>query len=80
MSTRTAQRSRVVGSDRSRYDFFLALLPVPLLVGLVGASMTAVPLSAGAGFGSIPSALLLAYGLFLDGPMAAVDGPTVDDA
>jgi hypothetical protein len=53
---------------------------VPLLVGLVGASMTAVPLSAGAGFGSIPSALLLAYGLFVDGPMAAVDGPTVDDA
>jgi hypothetical protein len=53
---------------------------VPLLVGLVGASMTAVPLSAGAGFGSIPSALLLAYGLFVDGPTVDGGRKTVGDA
>jgi hypothetical protein len=57
----------------SRYDLLLALLPLPLLFGLAGATVTAAPLSAGAGLGSIPSALLLAYGLFVDGPTVPAD-------
>ena len=75
MSTQTTHGSRNVDDRRfSRYDLFLALLPLPVLFGLVGATVTAAPLSAGAGLGSIPSALLLAYGLFVDGPSPPGDG------
>ncbi|WP_152040797.1 hypothetical protein [Salinigranum salinum] len=74
MSTRTAHGTRLDDSRRpSRYDLFLALLPVPLLFGLVGGTLTSVPLSTGAGLGSLPSAVLLAYGLFVDGPSTPGD-------
>jgi hypothetical protein len=53
MSTRTAHRIR---DERrrtpSKYDLFLAVLPVPLLLGFVGAAATSAPLSTGAGLGS----------------------------
>jgi hypothetical protein len=69
MSTRTTHGRRNVDDRRfSRYDLFLALLPLPLLLGLVGAAITSVPLPTGAGLGSLPAAALLAYGLFVDGP------------
>jgi hypothetical protein len=74
MSTRTTHGNRIDESCRlSRYDLFLALLPMPLLLGLAGATVTAAPLSAGAGVGSLPSAAMLAYGLFVDGPSAPDD-------
>ena len=74
MSTQTTHGRRNVDDRRfSRYDLLLALLPLPVLFGLVGATVTAAPLSAGAGLGSIPSVLLLAYGLFVDGPSAPGD-------
>lgn len=83
MSTRTDRRggigdsngrpggTRDVGtSDHrlSKYDLFLAVLPLPLLVEVGWSTLASVPLSAGAGLGSVPSALLLAYGLFVGGP------------
>jgi hypothetical protein len=52
----------------SKYDLFLAVLPLPLLVEVGWSTLASVPLSAGAGLGSVPSALLLAYGLFVGGP------------
>lgn len=52
----------------TRYDVLLALLPLPLLAGIVGAYLLSVPLAFGAGAGGLPSALLLAYGLFVAGP------------
>jgi hypothetical protein len=61
------------GPGLSRYDLFLALLPLPLLVGLGWGAATPAPLSAGAGLGSLPSAALLAYGLFVDGPSVPRD-------
>jgi hypothetical protein len=69
MSTRTALGRRT-GDDHhlSGYDLFLLVLPMPLLLGFAAATATSIPLSAGAGLGSIPSAALLAYGLFVDGP------------
>ncbi|WP_372912976.1 hypothetical protein [Salinigranum sp.] len=85
MSTRTDHRERIGGSNGrpggthdvgtsdhplSKYDLFLAVLPLPLLVGLGWATLAGAPLSAGAGLGSVPSALLLAYGLFVGGPSA----------
>jgi hypothetical protein len=74
MSTRTTHGSRNVEDERfSRYDLFLALLPLPLLLGLAGATVTPAPLSTGAGLGSLPSAVLLAYGLFVDGPSTPGD-------
>lgn len=71
----------------SRYDLYLALLPVPLIVGAVLALATPVPLSYGAGAGALPSALVLGYGLFRDAPTRAVESgmpvrhgiPTDDD-
>lgn len=60
----------------SRYDLYLALLPVPLVVGAVTALATPVPLPYGAGAGALPSALVLGYGLFRDAPTRAVESGT----
>jgi len=62
----------------ARYDLYLALLPVPLIVGVLAALSTPLPLSLGAGTGALPSALLLAYGLFRDAPTAAIDERSLD--
>lgn len=71
------------GRRFSRYDLFLAVLPLPLVCGLGWAAMTAAPLSAGVGLGSLPAALLVAYGLFIGGPSrpsaAAVEGTDDSD-
>lgn len=74
MSTRTTGRTRTDRRRRlSRYDLLLALLPLPLLLGTAGAALTAIPLSIGVGYGSLPTLLLLAYGLFVDGPTPVAD-------
>ncbi|MFB6304809.1 MAG: hypothetical protein ABEH47_06560 [Haloferacaceae archaeon] len=65
----TAARSRI-----SRYDLYLALLPVPLLLGVGGALTVAAPVSHGAGVGSVLSALILGHGLFRDAPTAPDGG------
>ena len=54
----------------SRYDWLLALLPLPLLCGVAVASLTPAPSALGVGLGGVPSVLLLAYGLFVDPPLA----------
>ena len=75
MSTRTTGRTRTDPNRQiSRYDLLLVLLPLPLLLGLVGATVTTAPLSIGAGLGSLPSLVLLAYGLFVGGPTTVTDG------
>ncbi|SFG60073.1 hypothetical protein SAMN04488063_2544 [Halopelagius inordinatus] len=50
------------------YDALLLLLPLPLLLGVVGAVLTSAPVAVGAGVGGLPSAALLAYGLFVEPP------------
>jgi hypothetical protein len=69
MSTQNTRRTRL-GTERrlTRYDLFLLLLPLPLLVGASWAAVTSIPLSAGVGLGGLPTAALLVYGLFIDGP------------
>ncbi|MFB6281170.1 MAG: hypothetical protein ABEH40_04030 [Haloferacaceae archaeon] len=71
-------------SRLSRYDLYLLLLPVPLLVGAVAGLTTAMPVPYGAGAGALPSALVLCYGLFRDAPTVAADaldrhGAAADD-
>lgn len=69
MSVRRAPAAGTVRGVRlSRYDLYLALLPVPLLVGVVVALATDVSLPYGTGLGSLLSAGVLAYGLFVDAP------------
>jgi len=69
----------------SRYDLYLALLPVPLVVGMLAALAAPIPLSYGAGAGALPSALVLGYTLFGDAPTAVEAGgldrrgPPADD-
>ena len=52
----------------SRYDLLLAAMPVPMLVGWLGAVVVGLPTVSGMGVGSVFSALLLAYGLFVAPP------------
>lgn len=70
MSTReTPTGEAFVPRFGSHYDVFLLLLPLPLMLGVVGAVLTSVPTAVGAGVGGLPSAALLAYGLFVEPPM-----------
>ena len=62
--------------DASRYDLLLAVLPLPLAFGTAAAALLGVPTALGVGLGGIPSALLLAYGLFLDAPIPEDLGET----
>lgn len=59
----------IVPRFESQYDVLLLLLPLPLVLGVVGAVLTSVPVAVGAGVGGLPSAALLAYGLFVEPPM-----------
>lgn len=54
--------------DVSRYDLLLGVLPLPLLSGAVAGTLATIPLTAGIALGSVPSLLLLLYGLFVDAP------------
>ena len=56
------------GRFPTRYDLLLFLLPLPLLLGVVGAKLLAVPAAFGVGVGGLPSALLLGYSLFVASP------------
>lgn len=56
------------GWQFSRYDLLLVCLPLPLVLGFEWATMTAAPMSAGVGLGSVPTLVLLAYSLFVGGP------------
>ncbi|MFC6824059.1 hypothetical protein [Halopelagius fulvigenes] len=70
MSTRqTPTGEAIVPTFESEYDVLLLLLPLPLMLGVVGAVLTSVPVAVGAGVGGLPSAALLAYGLFVKPPM-----------
>lgn len=69
MSTRRTPTGEVIGPKFEWwYDALLLLLPIPLVVGVVGAVLTSVPVAVGAGVGGLPSAALLAYGLFVKPP------------
>ena len=58
------------GSFPTRYDLLLTLLPLPLLLGMLGAHLLSIPAAFGAGIGGLPSALLLGYGLFVASPVS----------
>jgi hypothetical protein len=55
-------------ANRSRYDLLLAVLPLPLVLGMATSALVSAPVSIGAGLGGLPSAALLAYGLFYRPP------------
>lgn len=58
-----------VGQDVSRYDLLLATLPLPLLLGVFVGGFSPLATHIGVSLGSIPSVLLLSYGLFVDSPV-----------
>ncbi|SFR62339.1 hypothetical protein SAMN04487947_2956 [Halogeometricum rufum] len=62
----------VVPALKSRYDWLLALLPLPSLLGVFAASFADVQVAfgVGVGVGGLSSAALLAYGLFVDPPLS----------
>ena len=60
------------GRFPTRYDLLLAVLPLPLLLGMLGAHFLAVPVALGAGIGGLPSALLLGYSLFVASPSGSI--------
>ena len=72
MSMQTTRKTRI-GPERrlTRYDLFLLLLPLPLVVGASWAATTPAPLSAGVGLAGLPTVALLLYGLFIGGPTPA---------
>lgn len=65
----------VVGSTVTRHDLLLLTIPLPLLASALAGTLTATPLHLSVGTGSLPAALLVAYGLFVDAPgSVAADG------
>ncbi|WP_135853662.1 hypothetical protein [Halorussus salinus] len=52
----------------SYYDLALALLPLPLLVGLLAGEVSAVPARTGVSAGALVSGMVLAHLLFGDPP------------
>jgi hypothetical protein len=54
----------------SRYDLLLALMPLPIVAGVAATAVGQLPTVGGLGFGSLLSALVVGYGLFLDNPSA----------
>ncbi|MFB6176203.1 MAG: hypothetical protein ABEI99_03475 [Halobaculum sp.] len=54
----------------SRYDFMLALMPLPIVAGVLATVVGQLPTVSGLGFGSFLSALVVGYGLFFDNPSA----------
>ncbi|MDS0294043.1 hypothetical protein [Halogeometricum luteum] len=54
----------------SRYDWLLTTVPLPMLLGTVGAAAAGVPAAVGVGAGGLPSAAMLAYALFADPPLS----------
>lgn len=68
------------GAFPTRYDLLLALLPLPLLLGLVGAKLLSLPAALGVGVGGLPSALLVGYSLFVASPTGtASTGVSAED-
>jgi hypothetical protein len=76
----------VVDSTVTRHDLLLLTLPVPLLASALAGVLTRTPLHLSVGAGSLPAALLVAYGLFVDAPAPVTvdgegdDGSTVGDS
>ena len=65
----------------SYYDIALAILPLPLLVGLFVGKVLTVPTSLGVAAGAVLSAMALGHLLFRDpptqrGPRGRVGGPS----
>lgn len=54
--------------NASYYDLFLALLPIPLLLGALAGELLWIATPVGVGVGALVSALALAYSLFLNPP------------
>jgi hypothetical protein len=70
MSVRTTPSDSPVDLPTvSRYDLLLGVLPLPLFSGAVAGAVGALSPTAGVALGSVPSLLLLLYGLFVDAPV-----------
>lgn len=59
--------------DVSRYDLLLAVMPVPLLVGLLATGVFDLSSHLGVVVGSLLSALVCGYGMFFASPAHASD-------
>jgi len=63
-----------LGSTRSFYDLALAVVPLPLVVGLLAQRFLASTPGAGVAIGGLGSALVVAYLLFGNPPMRPEKG------
>ncbi|QIB75867.1 hypothetical protein G3I44_17235 [Halogeometricum borinquense] len=60
----------IVPAVESRYDWLLALLPFPMLLGILVAAVTDIRVAFGVSLGGLPSVAMLVYGLFVDPPLS----------
>jgi hypothetical protein len=63
----------------SKYDALLAVLPLPLLLGIGAGWLLPIAETMGVALGGVPSALLLGYGLFVSNPVRETDGSRPGD-
>lgn len=68
--TNPSSDSTVTESSLSQYDLLLGVMPLPLVAGLAVGATTTLPTVGGMGLGSLVSALLLWYSLFVAAPSA----------
>lgn len=69
-----SQRGRLqrIGSQLSRYDLVLAVIPFSFMLALVVAAVVSIPLHASMGASALFSSVLLADALYLNPPTAGV--------
>ncbi|SDZ94946.1 hypothetical protein SAMN04488065_1382 [Haloplanus vescus] len=68
MSVRTTPSDRIALPTVSRYDLLLALMPIPLLCGVLLTMLTPVSETVAMGAGSLVSAIPFGYAISLGAP------------
>lgn len=81
MSVQTDPLSGGIGTFiGSRYDWLLVAIPVPLLLGWLVGTTTAISLPSAVGAGAVPAGLLVLYGLFVVTPPVPSNSQTASDS
>lgn len=70
MATTTVPRSGGSGIDLgTRYDWLLAAIPIPVVIGWVAGASGVLSVPFGVALGSVVAAAVVGYALFVDAPV-----------